>query len=92
MAEPGGSPTADDVGPASWKPGALPLSILSPAEFLPFIRDVEQLAVAEKLAPVLVLLVAPLGCLAPSYRTPVQRAYAGRFLRFNFFRRPPGAA
>lgn len=35
-------------------PNALPLSILSPAEFLPFIRDVEQFAVTQKLAPVLV--------------------------------------
>ncbi|HEY9783844.1 MAG TPA: hypothetical protein V6D17_00490, partial [Candidatus Obscuribacterales bacterium] len=34
--------------------GALPLSILSPENFLPFIRDVEQLAVEERLAPVLV--------------------------------------
>lgn len=53
MAEPGGSQLqmmlVQQAGP-----GALPLSILSPAEFLPFIRDVEQLAVAEKLAPVLV--------------------------------------
>lgn len=53
MPEPGGSQLqmmlVQQAGP-----GALPLSILSPAEFLPFIRDVEQLAVAEKLAPVLV--------------------------------------
>lgn len=53
MTEPGGSQLqmmlVQQAGP-----GALPLSILSPAEFLPFIRDVEQLAVSEKLAPVLV--------------------------------------
>lgn len=35
-------------------PGALPLSILAQANFLPFIRTVEQLAVDERLAPVMV--------------------------------------
>jgi diguanylate cyclase (GGDEF)-like protein len=35
-------------------PGALPLSILPPASFLPFLRQVEQLAVEERLRPVLV--------------------------------------
>jgi len=35
-------------------PGALPLSILAQAKFLPFIRTVEQLAVDERLAPVMV--------------------------------------
>jgi len=53
MAEPGGSQLqmmlVQQAGP-----NALPLSILAPAEFLPFIRDVEQLAVSQKLAPVLV--------------------------------------
>lgn len=53
MAEPGGSQLqmmlVQQAGPH-----ALPLSILSPQEFLPFIRDVEQLAVSQKLAPVLV--------------------------------------
>lgn len=53
MAEPGGSQLQMMLVQQSG-PGALPLSILTPAEFLPFIRDVEQLAVAEKLAPVLV--------------------------------------
>lgn len=53
MAEPGGSQLqmmlVQQAGP-----NALPLSILAPSEFLPFIRDVEQLAVSQKLAPVLV--------------------------------------
>ncbi len=35
-------------------PGALPLSILSPPSFLPFLRTVEQLAIDERLAPVVV--------------------------------------
>ncbi|MDZ4832786.1 MAG: diguanylate cyclase [Candidatus Melainabacteria bacterium] len=35
-------------------PGALPLSILPPQSFLPFLRQVEQLAVEERLRPVLV--------------------------------------
>jgi diguanylate cyclase (GGDEF)-like protein len=35
-------------------PGALPLSILPQTSFLPFIRTVEQLAVDERLAPVMV--------------------------------------
>src|ERR1700728_1883038 len=35
-------------------PGALPLSILSPNSFLPFLRTVEQLAIDERLAPVVV--------------------------------------
>ncbi len=35
-------------------PGALPLSILPPASFLPFLRQVEQLSVEERLRPVLV--------------------------------------
>jgi len=35
-------------------PGALPLSILPPASFLPFLRQVEQLTVEERLKPVLV--------------------------------------
>jgi diguanylate cyclase (GGDEF)-like protein len=35
-------------------PGALPLSILSQTNFLPFLRTVEQLAVDERLAPVMV--------------------------------------
>lgn len=35
-------------------PGALPLSILSPNSFLPFMRTVEQLAIDERLAPVVV--------------------------------------
>lgn len=35
-------------------PGALPLSILSPNSFLPFLRTVEQMAIDERLAPVIV--------------------------------------
>lgn len=35
-------------------PGALPLSILQPLAFLPFVREVEQLTLEERLAPVLV--------------------------------------
>ncbi len=35
-------------------PGALPLSILSPNSFLPFLRTVEQMAIDERLAPVVV--------------------------------------
>lgn len=35
-------------------PGALPLSILPPHSFLPFLRSAEQLAVDEKIRPVLV--------------------------------------
>ncbi|HEY9712816.1 MAG TPA: hypothetical protein V6C72_05065, partial [Chroococcales cyanobacterium] len=35
-------------------PGALPLSILTKDSFLPFLRSVEQLAVDERLAPVVV--------------------------------------
>jgi len=35
-------------------PGALPLSILAPDGFLPFIRQVEQLILAEKINPVIV--------------------------------------
>ena len=35
-------------------PGALPLSILAPQAFLPFLRQVEQLAIEEKIRPVLV--------------------------------------
>lgn len=53
MAEPGRSKLQMMLVQQSG-PGALPLSILSPENFLPFIRDVEQLAVEEKLAPVLV--------------------------------------
>src|SRR5690606_34499499 len=34
--------------------GALPLSILAPQAFLPFLRQVEQLAIEEKIRPVLV--------------------------------------
>ncbi|MBK7839378.1 MAG: hypothetical protein IPJ49_17255 [Candidatus Obscuribacter sp.] len=34
--------------------GALPLSILAPDSFLPFIRQVEQLLLAEKVNPVIV--------------------------------------
>lgn len=35
-------------------PGSLPLSILSPQSFLPFLRTIEQLTVDEHLAPVIV--------------------------------------
>ena len=35
-------------------PGALPLSILPPDLFLPFIREMERLSLSEKLAPVIV--------------------------------------
>ncbi len=35
-------------------PGALPLSILPPTSFLPFLRQVEQLVIEERLRPVLV--------------------------------------
>lgn len=35
-------------------PGALPLSIINPQKFLPFLRTVEQLAIDENLKPILV--------------------------------------
>lgn len=53
-------------------PGALPLSILSQADFLPFLRDVEALLIAERLDPLVVYwssrTAAPLLPSGPRYR------------------------